>query len=161
MTQEKIDQELQVKKQLTSMMVLLKEGLFNYIEYGVKDNPGGFLSLLRIRRTMTVGGFSFAIRQLHNYQEGSGQYFGDNEESITNCIDEAIKRVHTYHAPSPMREKLIALRKEKGIEEPKRVYEFFLGDDSPNSDFHIREARRKEMENHLQKLFPDAVTITL
>ena len=75
----------------------LKDGNIKSIEYGDPNNPGGYLSGIRITYIPTAGGLQFRISQLFNGIEGGSIY----HPTIDGAARISLTRKNNYIKPNP------------------------------------------------------------
>jgi hypothetical protein len=114
------------------------------LEYGNPEHPGGAFSGLRIYYINTMGGLQYRLTRLSQPGiEGSGEYSPDAEEMILMAQK---ARAH-YERPTPLRDKIRAMRRERGESSDPALSWFF--NHSPTQ------------KRHVDKPLPGEVTISL
>lgn len=106
-----LDESINTAQILNILLVRLQGGHCRLIEYRTDAWPGAAGCHLRIRWQETAGGLQFGLRTVNSLgQEGSGYYTPDQFEMAVA----AMREVERFHAPSPFRARLDALRKHPG-----------------------------------------------
>lgn len=113
---------------IDALLDQLKDEQFSFIEYGNPQQPGMYLSHIRVRYLMTPAGMQFAVKELHLGMEGSGDYY--SPESRVELKAELTKRLVRYHRPSP----LTQLLRDRLYPEARNIpLSFFAGHDADQS----------------------------
>ena len=107
-----------MKDQLHTLLVQLKTGSIDGIEYGVPCQPTA--AFLRIRYALTAGGEQFQVKQVTRGMEGSGYY----TPVLNEALHASMNRVLRFHHAG-ISEKLAALRRRYREAAQADVYTFY------------------------------------
>lgn len=101
-------QLLDLNRMLVDLIVKLKSGEVEVIEYGEPSNPGGIMSYLRIRYMTTAGGKQFSLHVLNSLgQQGSGFYSPDPADILVLATQQVIHYHRQTHFPVKSRSNLM------------------------------------------------------
>lgn len=145
------DEELALYAELNNLLLDLKDGRAEVVEYGdPKIQPGSYFSAIRIRWMLTAGGKQFRICQLSGGMEGGGMYYYE----LQDASKAAMNLVRHYHRPTAMQTKLREkMRERHALPVELKWFAFKEGT-------QVLPAPRST-EADLQLMFPNAVTFNL
>lgn len=95
-----------MSQDLKSLLIQLKNGEIEAVEYGVPGQPLGFMSSHRIIFIPTAGGTQFGIKQVHMRGLGSGIYLGHDVEAVIKASEAQVAYYLKPHANEHIRKKL-------------------------------------------------------